>query len=110
RVGGRCDTSRAASIVEVFRDFEAAAAHVADETRRTEEARDDAERSVGRLLRAAEDAHRKSGLAGDRGNEVRAVRGPPRRLGGEHVDTGDAHRFRDGAEAARGLDRAAEAV
>ena len=97
-------------VVHRLGHFEAAAAHVADRADRPEEAGDDPERGVARLLRARQDPHRQPGLRRDRGDEVLAIGRAADRLGRGHVELRHAHRLGDGAKAARGLHGAAEAV
>ncbi len=77
---------------------------------RAEEAGNDAERGVARLLGARQDPHRQPSFRGNGRDEVLAVGRASDRLGRGHVELRHAHRLGDGAEAARGLDRATEAV
>ena len=97
-------------IVDRLRDFETAAAHIADRPDRPEEPRDDAKRSEARLFGAAEDTDVQAGLSGDGGGELRPVRSAPHRLGRHGVDSGYAHGLGDGAKPPRGLDGPAKAV
>ena len=85
-------------IVDRFRDFEAAAAHIANRPDRPEEPRDDAERCEPRFFGAAEDANLKAGLRRDGGGELRPVRGATHGLGRHGVDSGYAHGVGDGAK------------
>ena len=104
----QADRALADPVVQDLGDLEAAAAHVADEAPRPVEAGDDAERGVARLLGPAQDADLEARLLPDGGHEPLAVAGAADRLGRDGVDPAHAHGVRDGAEAAGGLDRAAE--
>ena len=97
-------------VIDRFRDFEAAAAHVADRPDWPEEAGNDAERREPGFLGPAEDAHLQAGLRFNRLSKLRPVRSATHGLRRHGVDSSDAHGVGDGAKSPHGLDRSTKMV
>ena len=97
-------------IVDRFRDFEAAAAHVPDRAHWPEEAGNDAEGREPRFLGPAEDAHLQARLRLDRLSEPRPVRSAADGFRRHGVDPADPHGVCDGAKPPHGLDRPTKMV
>ena len=97
-------------VVDCFRDFKAAAAHVADRPDRPEEPGDHAQGRESRFFGPGEDTNLEAALRLDRRGELRPVGGATHGLGRHGVDSTDAHRVGDGAKPPHGLNGAAKAV
>jgi hypothetical protein len=97
-------------VVDRFRDFQAAAAHVADSSDRPEESRDHPQSREPRFFGALEDSNLETAFRLDRRGELRAVGGATHGFGRHGVDSADAHGVGDGAKPSDGLDGAPKAV
>ena len=97
-------------VIDRFRNFEAAPAHVADRADRPEEARNHAEGREPRFLSAAEDAHLEARLRLDRLSEFRSVRSAAHGLRRDRVDSADPHGLGNGAKSPHRLDRPTKMV
>ena len=95
-------------IVQGLGDLEAAAPHVADQTDRTEKAGNDTKCRIACFLHSLQNAHGEPRCLFYCRDQFRAIAGPPDRLGGRHVDAGNAHGIGNRAESAKGLDSATE--
>ena len=97
-------------VVDRFRDFETAAAHVTDRSDWPEEAGNNPKGREPRFLGPAEDTHLQAGLGLNRRSELRPVRSATDGLRRHGVDSADPHGLGDGAKSPHGLDRSTKMV
>ena len=97
-------------VVDCFRDFEAAAAHVADGPHGAEESGNDAERRKPRFLGPAKNTHLQTHLRLDRRGEHRPVRSATHGLRRHRIDSAHPHRLGNSAKSPHSLDCATKMV
>jgi hypothetical protein len=97
-------------IIDRFRNFEAAAAHVADRPNGAEESRNDAEGREPRFLGPAEKTHLQARFRLDCLSQLQPVRSTTHGLRRNRVDSADAHGFGDGAKSPYSLNRSTKVV
>ena len=97
-------------LVDRFRDFEAAAAYIADRADGPEEPRDNPKGREPRFFAPAEDTHLQAGLRLYRRGELRPVGSATHGLGRHGVDSSNPHGVGDGAKSPHSLDRSTKIV
>ncbi len=98
------------AVINRFRDFKAAAAHVADRPHGAEESGNNAEGREPRFLSPAEDTHFQARLRLNRLSQLRSVRSATHSLRRHGVDSANAHGLSNGAKSPHSLDRSTKMI